>query len=354
MAGLKHKLIRTGLEALYFSGAHMLMRPFVGGIGAILMLHHVRPARSDRFQPNRLLEVTPHFFDRLCRKLRRSRLDIVTLDEMHERLVEDYSKRRFVCLTFDDGYRDNLHFAYPILKKYQIPFGLYIPTSFPDRLGELWWLALEAVIARNDRIGLVIDGKDQRFDCRTVGEKRALYALLYAWLRRLPTEEDVRRAIRDLSRRYHVDIAAFCEELCMTWDELAALASDPLVTIGAHTVNHVMLKKVSEKAARTEMEMSRSVIAASLGVRAAASGLSGRRSDLRRPARIPDRPGNRLQDGRDHASGRPVPQHRDHLMALPRISVNGEFQRMRYLQRADVGRCHRRVERLPSGQRTSA
>ena len=31
---------------------------------------------------------------------------------------------------------------------------VYMPTSFPDRLGELWWLALEAVIARNDRIGL--------------------------------------------------------------------------------------------------------------------------------------------------------------------------------------------------------
>ena len=32
----------------------------------------------------------------------------------------------------------------------------------------------------------------------------------------------------------------------MTWDELAALAADPLVTIGAHTVNHVMLAKVPE------------------------------------------------------------------------------------------------------------
>ena len=77
----------------------------------------------------------------------------------------------------------------------------------------------------------------------------------------------MRQVIRDLSRRYQVDIAAFCEELCMTWDELATLAADPLVTIGAHTVNHVMLKKVPEKSARTEMEMSRSVIEASLGVR---------------------------------------------------------------------------------------
>ena len=333
MAGLKHEVIRTGLEALYFSGAHILLRPFVGGVGMILMLHHVRPPRPDRFQPNRLLEVTPRFLEKLCRKLRRSRLDIVSLDEMHARLVEGRRfRRRFVCVTFDDGYRDNLQYAYPILKKYQIPFGLYIPTSFPDRLGELWWLALEAVIARNDRIGLVLDGKDQRFDCHNVHEKRAVYGSIYAWLRQRQTEEEVRVVIRDLSRRYHVDIAAFCEDLCMTWDELGELAKDPLVTIGAHTVNHVMLKKVTEKAVRTEMEMSRSVIAASLGVRPEHFAYpvgdptsAGPREfhiaqELGFKTAVTTRPGVLFRG------------HRNHLLALPRISVNGEFQRIRYLR----------------------
>ena len=68
-----------------------------------------------------------------------------------------------------------------------MPFAVYVPTSFPDRLGELWWLALEAVIARNDRIGLSIDGGNRTFDCRTVAEKRALYDELYWWLRARPT-----------------------------------------------------------------------------------------------------------------------------------------------------------------------
>ena len=81
------------------------------------------------------------------------------------------------------------------------------------------------------------------------------------------TEEELRNVVRDLGARYQVDIAAFCDELCMNWEELAELAADPLVTIGAHTVNHVMLAKVPEQAARTEMEMSRAVIEASLGVR---------------------------------------------------------------------------------------
>jgi hypothetical protein len=64
MTGLKRTIIRTGLETLYFSGAHLMMRPFWAGAGAILTLHHVRPPRPDRFQPNRLLEVTPAFLER--------------------------------------------------------------------------------------------------------------------------------------------------------------------------------------------------------------------------------------------------------------------------------------------------
>jgi peptidoglycan/xylan/chitin deacetylase (PgdA/CDA1 family) len=157
--GLKKTIIRSGLETLYFSGAHLILRPFVAGNGAILTLHHVRPPRLDRFQPNRLLEVTPGFLDDVVRYLRRCRLDLVSLDEMHRRLTVRDFKRRSVCLTIDDGYRDTLQWAYPILKRHQAPFAVYIPTSFPDRLGELWWLAIEAVIARNERVSLLIDGK---------------------------------------------------------------------------------------------------------------------------------------------------------------------------------------------------
>ena len=53
----------------------------------------------------------------------------------------------------------------------------------------------------------------------------------------------------------------------MNWDELAQLAADPLVTIGAHTVNHVMLKKAPTRRCAPRCEMSRAVIEAALGKR---------------------------------------------------------------------------------------
>ncbi|MFL6837204.1 MAG: polysaccharide deacetylase, partial [Bradyrhizobium sp.] len=61
MKQFRNTVIRAGLEALYFSGAHFLLRPIFAGVGAIFMLHHVRPSRDGEFQPNRHLEVEPEF-----------------------------------------------------------------------------------------------------------------------------------------------------------------------------------------------------------------------------------------------------------------------------------------------------
>ncbi len=332
MAGLRQTIIRGGLEGLYFTGAHYALAPLVAGVGAILTLHHVRPPRRDRFQPNRLLEITPGFLSSVIRLLRRLPVDLVSLDEMHRRLSEGDFARRFVCLTFDDGYRDMLHYAYPILKEAGVPFAVYVPTSFPDRLGELWWLALEAVIARNNRVGLMIDGANRTFDCATLAEKRALYDELYWWLRGRATEAEMRATVRNLAACYQVDIAAFCKDLCMSWEELAALAADPLVTIGAHTVNHSMLARLPADAARAEMDLSRTVIEAALAVRpqhlsypigdrsSAGAREFGIAAELGFKTAVTTRPGVLF------------PAHGKRLTALPRISLNGDYQRLRYVR----------------------
>jgi peptidoglycan/xylan/chitin deacetylase (PgdA/CDA1 family) len=330
VAGLKKVVLRGGMEALYFSGAHRLLRPLLGGVGAILTLHHVRPARTDAFQPNRLLEVTPEFLDGVLAELRRARVDIVTLDEMHRRLVECDFRRRFVCLTFDDGYRDNLQYALPILRRHQAPFALYLPTSFPDRMGDLWWLTLEKVIAKQTRVALVMDGEDLRYDCDSTEAKYELFEHIYWWLRSLESEDDLRGAVRDLASRYGVEPASICDELCMTWAEIGEMAADPLATFGAHTVNHVMLRKASDEAVRSEMQNSAAVIEAALG---------------KRPAHFSYPVGDRTSAGpREFAiaaelgfktavTTRPgvlFPEHGAHLTALPRISLNGEYQQPRY------------------------
>ncbi len=330
---MKKTIIRGGLETLYFTGAHHLLRPAFGGVGVILTLHHVRPPRPDAFQPNRLLEITPKFFERVLRVLKRKRVDVISIDEMHRRFIEGDFKRRFVVITIDDGYKDIKEFAYPLLRKYELPFTLYIPTSFPDQLGELWWLGLEAVIARNKRISLPINGEYRHFDCASVSQKRELYDEVYGYLRSLKTEKEMRDIVRELCARYVVDMAAFCRDLSMDWGEIAEMAEDPLVTVGAHTVSHSMLKKIPDDAAvRAEMEQSRAVLEAALGKRP---------EHLAYPVGDPTSAGPRefriaaelgFKTAVTTRPGVLFKAHRDHLMALPRISLNGEFQRSRYLK----------------------
>ncbi|MDO8878299.1 MAG: polysaccharide deacetylase family protein [Pseudolabrys sp.] len=330
---MKKTIIRTAFETLYFSGLHHWLRPLLGGVGSILTLHHVRPPRKEAFQPNRLLEITPVFLERLLRRLKRSRLDVITLDEMHRRFIESDFQRRFVCITADDGYKDFHRWAHPLFKQYELPYAMYIPTSFPDRLGELWWLALEAVVAQNDRIGMVINGEQQYFDARNVREKRELYDAIYGYLRSMKTEDEVRKTVRDLCATYRVDIPEICRELCMDWEEIARMADDPLVTIGAHTVNHVMLKKVaSDATVRAEMEMSRSVIEAALGRRPEhlAYPVGDPTSAGPREFRIASELG--FKTAVTTRPGVLFKAHGEHLTALPRLSVNGEFQRQRYVK----------------------
>ena len=330
--GVRNTLFRAVFNVLYFSGAHVLLQPVIGGAGAILMFHHVRPARRDRFQPNQLLEVTPAFFERFIRGLRRTNVDLVSLDEMYRRLTQGDLSRRFLCITFDDGYRDNREFAYPVLKRYEVPFAIYVASSFADKLGELWWLALEAVVSRNNLVALRMDQRDVVLTCDSVREKYDVYQHLLGWLRQRRTDQELRQIVRELAARYRVDLSAYCTELCMGWDEIAGLAADPLVTIGAHTVNHPILSQVTDQAVRAELENSRAVIEASIG---------------RRPQHLAYPVGDRNAAGcrefqiaaelgfKTAVTTRPgavFAAHADHLTALPRISINGEFQRQRYAQ----------------------
>lgn len=332
MIGAKKAIIRGGLEALYFSGAHALARPVLGGVGTILTLHSVLPPRPDPFQPNRLLEVSPAFLEDVVRDLRRSQIDLVSLDEMHRRLVEGDVSRRFACLTFDDGYRDNREWAYPVLKRHGVPFAIYVPTSFPDQSGELWWLVLEQVIAKNVRIAFTLNERSMQFECVTPEEKRDAYEAVYWALRSLPDETELRRVVRDLAERGGVDVQGICRDKCMTWSELAELAADPLVTIGAHTVNHFMLRKMDEETARGEMQMSVSAIERALGKRP---------QHFSYPVGDPTSAGPRefqiaaevgFKTAVTTRPGMLFPEHKQHLMALPRISLNGEYQAMRYVK----------------------
>lgn len=151
--------------------------------------------------------------------MRDADLDVVTLDEAADRLARGEGKR-FVCFTFDDGYRDNFQYAYPMFKARGLPFTLYVPTNYPDGHGALWWLALEQVVAgAGEEIAVMRDGETWRLPTKTLADKEQSFEEIYWWLRRAG-EETQRDAIRRLAEAQRIDLSAQCRAMIMSWDEL--------------------------------------------------------------------------------------------------------------------------------------
>jgi peptidoglycan/xylan/chitin deacetylase (PgdA/CDA1 family) len=246
------------LELAYFSGRAWFAGREAGGAGAILRFERVRPRRAGRFQPLKSSEITPKFLDRAIRALKRWKYDIVELDEACRRAVVMPERRRFVCLTFDGAYKDLITSAYPVLARHAVPFAVYVPTAFPDGVGEAWWLALEHVIAHENRVSLMIDRAERRFTIKSAAEKYQVYDYLETWMRALAPPE-LSAAINDLCRRYSVDLARLSREAVMDWGDLAKLAADPHVTIGSATVNYPMLSNLKDPAAEREIAMGKVV-----------------------------------------------------------------------------------------------
>jgi peptidoglycan/xylan/chitin deacetylase (PgdA/CDA1 family) len=162
MIPFKTQLLKTALDALTPGRTVYSSRSGAGGV--IFMLHHVRPAtHPGAFSPNRILEVTPEFLEQTIQQILAAGHQIVTLDEAVRRLVRGEFARKFVCFTLDDGYLDNYLNAYPIFKRYNAPFTIYVNTALPDGSAVLWWWLLEEIVRDNAAIEVAPGDRDERF-----------------------------------------------------------------------------------------------------------------------------------------------------------------------------------------------
>jgi peptidoglycan/xylan/chitin deacetylase (PgdA/CDA1 family) len=327
---LKYTAIRAMFEVLWASQLTRLIRPLSRCRGVIFTLHRVLPQDPGDFAPNSILQVKPEFLDYAIRRVRDLGFDIVDLGEGLRRVESDERERKFVVFTFDDAYRDNLIYALPVLRRNQCPFTLYVPTALVDGIGEVWWQALEDIIANQQAIAVTYAGDTDYIPCGTLNEKNAAFASVYERMRAMPEAERV-ELIRALAAQYGFDLEAHCRELIMNWTELKFFAADQLCTLGAHTVHHYELSKLAPADARSEIEQSLRVMKAQFGKAPmhfsypiGSEAACGPREfaiakELGLRSAVTTRPGGLYA------------RHRKSMQALPRVSLNGNFQARRYV-----------------------
>ncbi|TPK66468.1 polysaccharide deacetylase [Mesorhizobium sp. B2-4-19] len=323
---------KLALNVARYTGLAPLARPFVGGIGAILMLHRVTATPEKPDSVNRHLNIAPRFLDAVIADMKADGYVFVSMDEAVERIKAGGKGGRFATITADDAYRDNMTEALPVLEKHGAPITIYVAPGLIDGTADLWWDVAEDIVNASDRLTLSTSNGPAVIDCGTPARKYQAITRLHAYLATEVREEDLRTVLRDLASSNGVDADASRLRTLMNWDELRTVAAHPLVTIGAHTINHSNLKRLSEADARREIDAVKDMLRAELGSEPLhfaypygyASAVGCREVGFARDAGYVSAVTTR------HGVLRA--EHAGFLHALPRISINGRYQNLAHIR----------------------
>lgn len=200
-----------------------------------LLYHRVNYLEYDK----NLLAVTPENFYRQMSYLK-DNYKIVRFEQDWRELDNDA-----VCITFDDGYDDNFVKALPVLQELDIPVTVFITSGYVNTSEEFWWDELERVLLDRDRdYDSTFTLEDDLFSCqwptKTHFEREELYDTLHwlmydkitvakrkNWMCQLRKWSGAGEIGRKENRAVSIEVMQ--KEL-------------PLVTLGAHTVNHPSLR----------------------------------------------------------------------------------------------------------------
>jgi peptidoglycan/xylan/chitin deacetylase (PgdA/CDA1 family) len=230
----------------------------IGAPTLILCYHRINEGVDDPFH----LCVSPaNFSDHLAVLQRKA--EIITLDE-----VCKPSRKPRVAVTFDDGYADNLVYAAPIAQRYGVPITVYVSSGLVGDPRGFWWdrlarLVLHGAPGRVD-LPVTIGGVDvpARF-----GVPETAHRMLMALRDRLrlrPVHE-IDAVLDRLGRQLSVDPVAAQDARSVSAAELQRLHGFDGVTIGAHSVDHVLLRLGSYPEQLQNVKASKSDLQGRLG-----------------------------------------------------------------------------------------
>jgi len=214
---------------------------------SILVYHRVVP-EPDPLVPD---HVCAREFDWQLAALERW-FTVLPLREAAARLRGGTLPARSACVTFDDGYADNVTVALPILRRRGVPATFFLATSFIDG-GRMWNDSVIETVrgAQGETLDARCTGLDT-LSISTIGSRRQAIERVLAALKYLPLEERQRR-VEELAAHTSRTLPS---DLMMTADQARHLhASD--MEIGAHTVTHPILAQRDPERAESEIRESK-------------------------------------------------------------------------------------------------
>jgi peptidoglycan/xylan/chitin deacetylase (PgdA/CDA1 family) len=227
----------------------------------ILLYHRVAEGVSDPWS----LCVSPANFAAQLAVL--AARGVRTLDALVDDLAQERRPRAAV-VTFDDGYADVATTALPALRTHGVPATLFVTTGPVVEGGEFWWDELERIVldppSLPDALDVPIGSGRFAWSFGADGDRRALYRALHLRLGRLPGAARA-SALAALRAWAGVDAASRDTHRPLAPDELRAIAREPSMTIGAHTVSHSYLGSLPDDEQAREIAESKRTLETLVG-----------------------------------------------------------------------------------------
>lgn len=200
-------------------------------------------------------------FARQLKALRRI-CTVVPFEEALDAMAEGRAlPPRAVALTFDDGYRDNLTHAVPVLADLAMPATVFLVPGFLDRTVQAWWERLGWAFTRTRRRAVVFGGR--RLELDGAARRHAALTAVETALKGLP-EQARTEAVDDLVDDLEPDGIHEQESLFLDWDGADGLVRAG-IAIGSHTATHAILSAESPAAVQADLTRTRSVLRERLG-----------------------------------------------------------------------------------------
>ena len=214
---------------------------------SVLIFHRVLPLPDPLF-PN---EIDARRFDEMCAWVK-GWFNVIPLDSAVVGLREGKLPERAACITFDDGYADNYRVALPILQRHSLTSTFFIATGFMDG-GRMWNdTIIESVRGCNRQ---QLDLEDLRLGSHVIAsakDKRSTISALIGQIKYRSVADRVKiaSAISDQAQVIPPD------NLMMTSQEVKKMRGAGM-QIGAHTVNHPILARLTRDEAYAEIQRSK-------------------------------------------------------------------------------------------------
>jgi peptidoglycan/xylan/chitin deacetylase (PgdA/CDA1 family) len=222
---------------------------------SVLIFHRVL-SEVDPLFPD---ETTAARFDTVCGWLAKW-FNVLPLDTAAAHLQAGTLPESAACITFDDGYADNHNVALPILQRHNLCATFFIATGFLNG-GRMWNDTIIETVRRCEDLS-VITGSDSQSMPATIADRQVAITTLINQIKYLPVAERVAVA-EALAQKAQVHLP---NDLMMTSAQVKALRHAGM-QIGAHTVSHPILARLSDAAAQQQIADSKSFLEALLGER---------------------------------------------------------------------------------------